>query len=344
MNPFPLHIHGHGAVSPAGCGSDALYRAVVDGIDIPVAEMTRELIGKTLTYRHRAVDRAALRPMMPKHPRLRRASDVTKFAVAAAQEAIGAERVEKIHNRELRVGIVVSFMNGCVNYTNRFFGEVLDDPTLASPILFPETVFNAPAGHVATFLGCDGPVYTLIGDSAGWFSALCIAEEWISGGLVDGCLVISAEETDWLTMEALGLYARGLIASEGAAAIYVEANPSAIAIANLNGPFCYTNARERRTAIREAWAAANEDPATLLIDGLTGMARADRDEADVLADFDGPRLSPAITLGEGMGVRCGFQTITAIRAIESGQPSATILASGGNQHAYSATLTRNISS
>lgn len=339
MSDFPLYIHGHGAVSSAGCGSAALYRAVADGLEIPVTEITRELGTETLSYPHRGVDRAALKAVLPKHPRLRRASDVTKFAVTAAHEAIGPERAERIRNRELNIGVIVSFLNGCVNYSNRFFGEVLADPAFASPILFPETVFNAPASHVAAYLECDGPVYTLIGDSATWFSALGIAEEWISGGLVDGCLIVCAEETDWLTLEALGLYSEKLIASEGAAAIYVEANPSPISIENLNGPFCYTDATERRAAIREAWEALEKTG--LLIDGLTGSPRFDKDEAAATAAWNGPRLSPAKILGEGMGIRHGFQTIAAIEALQNGHGSAVILATGGNQHAFSATLTRN---
>jgi hypothetical protein len=212
---------------------------------------------------------------------------------------------------------------------------------LASPILFPETVFNAPAGHIATFLECDGPVYTLIGDSAAWFSALGVAEEWIAADLVDGCLILCAEEIDRLTLQGLRFYSRDLIATEGAAAIYVEANRSPIAIHSLNGPFDYTDANERRTAIREAWDAVKRSSPDLLVDGLTGANRIDRDEAEVIANLPSPRLSPAKILGEGMGVRCGFQTVAAIGALQAGATSASILASGGNQHAFSATLIRD---
>lgn len=328
MPAFPLYIHGHGAVSSAGPDSAALYRAVSENIVAPTAELTRELGGETIRYAHRPVDRAALKDAMPKHPRLRRASDVTKFAVTAAHQAIGGER--------RNIGIIVSFLNGCVNYSNRFFGEVLEDPAFASPILFPETVFNAPASHIAAYLDCDGPVYTLIGDSATWFSALAIAEEWISGGLVEGCLIVCAEETDWLTLEALGLYSEKLIATEGAAAIYVEANPSPIAIETLNGPFCYTDATERRASIGEACETLEKTG--LLIDGLTGSPRIDKDESAATAAWHGPRLSPAQILGEGMGIRLGFQTVAAIEAIQNGHETASILAAGGNQQAYSVRL------
>jgi hypothetical protein len=43
-----------------------------------------------------------------------------------------------------------------------------------------------------------------------------------------------------------------------------------------------------------------------------------------------------------MGIRCGFQTIAAIEALRDGHGSATVLASGGNQHAFSARFTRHI--
>ncbi len=336
--PTDLFIHGHGAVSSAGIGAEKLYSSCAENTFIPTVALERTLGEKTIIYAHRPVDTAALRAAMPKHPRLRRASNVSKFSVTAAHEAIGAERLEKLRKRELNIGIILTFLNGCVNYSNRFFDEVLSDPSLASPMIFPETVFNAPASHIAAYLECDGPVYTLIGDSATWFSALDLAGEWIADGHVDGCLILCAEETDWLTLEALNLYSRELIATEGAAAIYVEANPSRIAISSLNGPFGYTDSEERRSAINLAFAAV-KDQSGILIDGLSSVRKMDLDEKNATASWSGPRLSPAAILGEGMGIRCGFQTIAAIESLRNGNDSATILASGGNQHAFSATLT-----
>ena len=248
--------------------------------------------------------------------------------------------MERMQKGELNIGIILTFLNGCVNYSNRFFGEVLEDPTFASPILFPETVFNAPASHIAAYLGCDGPAYTLLGDSATWFSAMEVAEGWISGGLVDGCLILCAEEIDWLTLEGLSLYSRSLIATEGAAAVYVEAIPSAIALAKLSGPFPYNSATERSIAVKDAWVAHRISPGGILIDGLTGITRLDRDELAATAPWNGARISPTRTLGEGMGVRCGFQTIAAIEALRDGHASATVLAAGGNQHAYCAAFAK----
>ncbi|MFD2256828.1 hypothetical protein ACFSSA_09085 [Luteolibacter algae] len=338
---FHLFVHGHGAVSSAGINAQALYRACAGRELIPTIELERKAGEKTISYSHRPVDAKALRAAMPKHARLRRASNVSKYAVTAAHEAIGPERLERMKNGQLRIGIVLTFLNGCVNYSNRFFSEVLEDPNFASPILFPETVFNAPASHIAAYLECDGPVYTLIGDSATWFSALNVAEEWISSDQVDGCLVLCAEEIDWLTLEGLRYYSRNLIATEGAAAVYVEARPSAISVENIHGPYSYNDNTQRRIAVADAWDAVEKGGGGVLIDGLTHVPRLDRDELSATESWEGERISPAGILGEGMGIRCGFQTVAAIEALYAGHESALVLASGGNQHAFSAKFTRS---
>ncbi|WP_411827543.1 hypothetical protein [Luteolibacter sp. AS25] len=338
--PPSLYIHGHGAVSSAGTTPAELYQACLGETEIPTVNLEREVAGKSVSYPHRPVDSKALRTAMPKHPRLRRSSSVTKFSVTAAHQAIGAERLERMQNHELKIGIVLTFLNGCVNYSNRFFSEVLSDPSLASPILFPETVFNAPASHIASYLECDGPVYTLLGDSATWFSAFHVADDWISSGLVDGCLILCAEEIDWLTLEGLSLYSRKLIATEGAAAVYLEKNPSPIAVENFQGPYSYTDTGERRKAIQTSFDTQSDKSADLLIDGLTGIPKLDKDESNTTKQWTGPTLSPATTLGEGMGIRCGFQTIAAIESLKT-HNSAQIQASGTNQHAFSLKLTKS---
>jgi hypothetical protein len=65
-----------------------------------------------------------------------------------------------------RMGLVVCLQSGCVQYTYRFFDEALADPATASPLLFPETVFAAPASHLAALLENTPLVSTLIGDPA----------------------------------------------------------------------------------------------------------------------------------------------------------------------------------
>jgi 3-oxoacyl-(acyl-carrier-protein) synthase len=125
----------------------------------------------------------------PKFARLRRTSPISKLAAAAAVEALGEERLAAIAAGTLRVGVIFTLTNGCVNYSNRFFAEALADPAMASPILFPETVFNAPSSHLSAMIGSVSPNDTLIGDSSGFFTGIDLAVEWIERGDVDGCLV-----------------------------------------------------------------------------------------------------------------------------------------------------------
>ena len=42
----------------------------------------------------------------------------------SVMEALGEERLSAIAAGDLRVGVIFTLINGCVNYSNRFFGEV----------------------------------------------------------------------------------------------------------------------------------------------------------------------------------------------------------------------------
>ncbi len=166
-----------------------------------------------------------------------------------------------------------------------------------------------------------------------------VAEDWIAADLVDGCLVVCAEETDWLTLEALNIYSKDFTATEGAAAVYLEAKPSGIALEKLSAPFDYTSSAQRRKAMDSAFSQISPDG--LLVDGLTGISSMDKDEAAATSGWTGERISPAEILGEGMGIRYGFQTILALESILERQNAATVFASRGNQHAFSARFTKH---
>jgi hypothetical protein len=155
------------------------------------------------------------------HARLRRTSPITQYAVAAALEALGDDAAS-VNNGLLRLGIILCVMSGCVNYSRRFYDETVNDPATASPLVFPETVFNAPASHLAALLGTCAINYTLVGDPGMFLQGLAIGGDWLLAGRVDGCLVVGAEEIDWLTADAYGLFSRKIIVSDGAGAVYLR--------------------------------------------------------------------------------------------------------------------------
>src|SRR5207237_6993722 len=99
----------------------------------------------------------------------------------------------------VRTALIFAVSNGGVIYTKRFYDEIVESGAqAASPLLFPETVFNAPASHMAAILGITGASYTLVGDGAVGILALKMAEDLMAGDAFDYCLVVGAEEADWL--------------------------------------------------------------------------------------------------------------------------------------------------
>ena len=187
--------------------------------------------------------------------RVRRASPITLYMLAAAQQALAASP----SIRRDRLGIVATFNTGAVVATRRFFeGVVKSGQRFASPNVFPETVFNSPTSHVAAVLGVAGPCSSLVGDDSAWVNGISVAATWLANGLVEHALVIGAEELDPIAIDA---YRRagwlsppvrtGFVPSEGAGALLlgrVESGKRTAHCAMAEG-FTY---RQRSDALRAA--------------------------------------------------------------------------------------------
>src|SRR5204863_1033265 len=178
-------------------------------------------------------------------PRLRRASAISRFAAAAGLEALANAGMKLDPEKAQRIALVFAVSNGGVTYTKRFYRDIVESGAqAASPLLFPETVFNAPASHLAAILGVTGPNYTVVGDGAVGLLAIKMADDVMMDKSLDYCLVVGTEEVDWLLCDAyrrwrllryappiepFGKQHRGMILSEGAGAI-VLAREGPIAI------------------------------------------------------------------------------------------------------------------
>jgi 3-oxoacyl-[acyl-carrier-protein] synthase II len=331
LAPYP--ILACGAVSAAGWGCTSLVEAVVRDLPLPLSppETTAEQPNPRYLCRRVPMPAAA---WMPKGPRFRRSSPVTRFAAAAAQEAIDRAGI-----KPQRLGLVLCLMNGCVNFSNRFYREVLQDPATASPIIFPETVFNAPASHVAAHLGADGPVSTLIGDSDAVLAGLEMAGDWLAGDLVDACLVIAAEEFDWLTANGAGYYHRDIVASEGAAALLLGREGRGPRVQELVAPSGYASRDERtkQTAsmARQLITAFDHYSPTCLIDDCIGIVA--QDQAETAAWAQQPtlkRLSPKRVLGHTLGASAGLQLVVAAELARAEAQSIAVSVPGNNFSAW----------
>jgi hypothetical protein len=328
-----IRITGTGAVSAAGWGVPAMMEALDRGVRPEPSELSRERKdGPPVVTPVLKVPAAP--PTLPKSPRLRRVSPISKFAVAAAVEALGPGRAAKVAAGDLRLGVVCALFNGCVNYSNRFFGEVLADPSVASPILFPETVFNAPSSHLSALFNSTAPNDTILGDGAEVFTALEIATEWLLRGDCDGVLVVAPEELDWLSSEALRLYARDAIPGEGAAALYLEIGNEGPQLLSIPDPVLLEPGLDRTKALEQAAAAAGgvNHGRTLLADSRSGVARFDAPETAAFAGWTGPRASVKPLLGECFGASAGHQLVAAVEKLRRGDADeALVITLGGNE-------------
>ena len=332
-----IFVRGVGAVSPAGWGVEPLLAAVQGAQPLPVKELSRP--GWTKPLRARAVPPPDPRPVFFSHARLRRSSPISQYAVAAALEALGGD-IAKVNDGSLRLGIVCCVMSGCVNYSRRFYDEVLREPSTASPLVFPETVFNAPSSHLAALLGTNVINYTLVGDPGTFVQGLALGAQWLNEGLVDGCLVVGSEEMDWLTADAFRLFTRQLVLSEGAGALYLRGDAGegrGVELAAITDSHLFWDRAGRMTAASRVATQLSSAPADSLCDSLQDIPLLDEPDAAAWAGWRGARLSPRKVLGEGLMAASGWQCVLASAAVQrGGAREALVSVVGCNQQAIGA--------
>jgi 3-oxoacyl-[acyl-carrier-protein] synthase II len=233
-----------------------------------VAQRMKGLNEASGEYVVRCVDRTG-DPLatLQNEARVRRASPITLFMLAAAQQALASNPAL----RRDRLGVVAAFNTGAVVATRRFFeGVVKNGQRFASPNLFPETVFNSPASHVAAVLGVAGPCYSVVGDDSAWVNAIRVAASWLATGLVDHALVIGAVELDPIVIDAfvrVGWMSprgrTGYVPGEGAGALLLRRIESGneLRIVRLADGFTH---RRRSEALRSAQECLAQFPADVV--------------------------------------------------------------------------------
>jgi 3-oxoacyl-(acyl-carrier-protein) synthase len=310
----------------------AFTSALASGTPVPVTEIERP--GWDRKLRVRRVPVPSPRPAFLANPRLRRTSAVSHYLVAASLEAIGGDAA-KITAGEINLGVIVTMMSGCVNYSRRFYDETLRDPSTASPLVFPETVFNAPSSHLAALLGATGINYTLVGDPGTFAQGLALAADWMSNGFADAVLVVGAEENDWITADAFRLFNKTAVPSDGAGALYLRLTLAPVKLERVTDSHLFTQNVPRDEVVRAMRSQLPADDA-LLCDGLQNVPLLDAAEAAAWNGWRGDRVSLKCVLGEGFVAAAAWQCIAAVQAIEQGRSAANVSIVGTNQQAIGA--------
>ena len=332
-----LAITGMGWVTPLGNGVDAVWERLLRGDESAATAISEQFGDKS--YRAFRVPDSALTGLA--HPRLRRASVISRFAAAAGLEALQAAGIKVDSQNGQRIALIFAISNGGVIYTKRFYRDVVDaGAESASPLLFPETVFNAPASHLAAILGVTGVTYTVVGDGAVGLLAIRMAEDVMTDKSLDYCLVVGTEEIDWLLCDAYRRWRllrsappiepfskkkRGMILSEGAGAIVLErssrrraagAEGRSITIEHAHPGGCYGKRTEAVEILKRMLRDLNPTEADFVISSANGtfIDQAEQQALEqVIPDVIAYTAKPA--LGESVGASGLWQVILGAQAL-----------------------------
>jgi len=332
-----LAIIGQGAVTPAGSGLEALRAGLpiqTSGAGLRRPDQLWPILRVDLK------DPALAR--WQREPRLRRSSPLSLFLIEAADQALaGLSPGERA-----QTGLIIAFSAGCLVYSHRFFAGILaQGQRMASPALFPETVFNSPGSHVAATLGLNGAASALVGDEVAWVAALKTASIWMQTGRVRQVLVLGAEEFDpvlldvyensrWLRRRGP---ASGFLPAEGAAGLLLRlAEPhDSLVITQAYDGYVYRTKTEAACAAQKLLREIN--PALPCYPTARHTWLGDMEEK-VLAPRPTLPLDEAPYLGSAFTASAAWNTLRALAALRTDRPSVVLPLWGLNHQLGALTL------
>ena len=327
------HIAGLGWVTPLGTGLDEVWARLDRGDVGERKRLTNPETGRAHDYL--PVPLKLVEPI-GRHPRLRRSSAISLFAVAAGLAALEDAGLKMTPELAARTAVVFAISDGGVLYTRKYYEQIVKQgANAASPLLFPETVYNAPASHLAALLGIDGASYTLVGDASIGLTALHFAAQLLALGGIDQCVVVGAEECDWILCEA---YADWRLArtplAEGAAAVVLRRDGRWKLHTHPGAPF--VRQRDASAALGRVLADFSSEAPEEVVVSSANRSFVDRAEAQALAGRAGAvrRFAPKTSFGEAPGASALLQVVTAALALEKLQLTrALVPVIGWNQQA-----------
>ena len=326
-----LAIAGMGWVTPLGGGVDSVWDQLLHRHEACTTTISEQFGDRS--YSVFRVPESVMAGFA--HPRLRRASVISRFAAAAGLDALRAAGLETGSHDGARTALIFAISNGGVIYTKRFYSDIVQSGAQsASPLLFPETVFNAPASHLAAILGIAGATYTLVGDGAVGLTAVRMAEDLMANEALDHCLVVGTEEIDWLLCDAYRRWRllrssppiepfseqqRGMILSEGAGAILL-ARQGPFTIECTHPGRCFSKRTEAGDILKQILNDLSETQIDFVISSANGTF-VDQAESEAIGQIipDAVVYAGKPALGESVGAAAVWQIILATQALRTAE-------------------------
>lgn len=243
-----IWVTGLGTVGAYGSGEESLRRALASAEPPAPMEMDRSA-GYHLARASRKglmVDPALVREWLSPGE-ARRMSPPSRLAVSASRMALRAAGLEGVADE--RTGVVLATAFGPSSYSEGLLRQILlEGPEAASPILFMESVANAPAAQIAIASKARGPSVTICQREAGALLAVGQAAADVAAGRVPRALAGAVDEMTPLLhslLDRFGAVTRnggpgaqevarpfdrrraGFVAAEGATMLVLESEESA---------------------------------------------------------------------------------------------------------------------
>jgi 3-oxoacyl-(acyl-carrier-protein) synthase len=338
-----LFVQGVGAVSPLGPNAATTWAQLVAGNEAPRKPLRNGVTGREYYYvpvPEKFIAEAG------RHPRLRRSGALSLMGAAAAYDALADAGFQPEVQLGARCAVVYAICSGGVNYSRRFYHElVTQGANAASPMLFPETVYNAPASHLAALLKLDGQSYTLVGDSAVGLSAIHFAAQLLTHQReLELCVVVGTEEVDWILSDAFNSWRMatrnpdfevfgklsGTIFGEGAAAV-VLGRTYGIPLVRIGPGSTFFSRQDALVAARQVIQPMIQQEAPDCVISSANGTFIDQIEERVFRELLPTTLvySYKPALGDALGASSLFQTVFAALALRNQTVPGTLR--GGNR-------------
>lgn len=333
--PDAAVITGVGAISPLGLGKTAFGEALFAGQSAiaPIAAFD--------TRAHRSHLGAEIHEYDYKEylslKGIRRMDRLSKLAATAARLAVDDAGVDLTAGAADRRGIIMGTSFGATDIAVRFASVIFtESPRLANPRLVPNTVMNAPAGHISIELNLRGVNTTVNHREISAETAVAVAAAQIQAGKADLLLAGGADILTDFYFEVLGHFRtlspqddgpegarpfdarrNGCVAGEAAGLLCLESRSHAEArganiygevagwgLASAPAPLAGWPADDRgaRLAMERALAAAGCRPAEieLIYAAANGGRILDRLEGEALQTvFGSGEAGPRVTAVKG---------------------------------------------
>jgi len=284
----------------------------------------------------------------------RRLDRLSVWCLVATALAVDDARLDLNGENRSRIAVVLGTGFGCIELTEAFLQSAgANGYAQADPIVFPETLTNAPAAHVARIFGIRGPNITLSHKGLSGEGALMQAASLLRSGQADLAIVLAGDTLtrtmyEWFEAAAVLSSAAsasgsapapfspqrdGFVPGESATAVVMESadrarSRGASVYATFRAGFMASDPKAGVSVTRRALAGSSPADVRMVVASTNGSVAVDDLEGGTIREVFGgeaPVIAPKTFVGESDS--CGIlRLIVALSwADKNARPLAMLL-------------------